>query len=91
VVVQGDGKGTETVLGNLIYDPMVTLAGGAAGPGGIVGDPKFVNTTVGAVNAFHLQASSPARNAGTSTPVYQDQAGVARATESDIGAYEYTP
>ena len=60
-----------------------------AGPGTLFTDPRFVGA-----NDFHLQLSSPARNAGNSAQVPGDIAGdldgVARiqGTAVDIGAYE---
>jgi hypothetical protein len=91
-MVIADGAGTETNLGhNLLYAPNAgaqTRANvGTAGMSGL--DPKFVSNGTD----FHLQSTSPARNAGLTTAVGNDAAGVARPQESaeDIGAYEYKP
>ena len=88
------GSGGETIVQdhNLGYAPNVAGTWSAApkGTGTVLANPLFVSTTLGAATAFRLQSGSPARNAGASVPVYQDQASVTRGTP-DIGAYEYTP
>ena len=77
---------------NLGYAPgcSSTWTGAPTGTGSVIGNPLFVSTTLGAATGFRLQSGSPARNAGASVPVYQDQANVARGAP-DVGAYEYTP
>ena len=59
--------------------------------GAVNSNPDFVNFTV---NDFHLQAASPAKDAGTSavnTVVAKDYDGISRPQNSayDIGVYEY--
>lgn len=71
---------------NLVY----TLAelGLAAGTNYILADPQFTNPTGG---AFHLKATSPARNAGSFAllPTY-DYDGRLRLPFADIGSYKET-
>lgn len=76
------------------YNDLYAPTGGSlslpnVGTHGILTDPKF--TTNG--SDFHLQSSSPARDTGTSVPVYQDTVDVTRPKGSawDMGAYEYHP
>ena len=94
-MVNFDGAGTNTFDYNLIYAPNgAPLSSPNVGAHGINNsDPKFVSTTVGAATAFRLQSSIPARNAGTSIPVYQDPADTIRPTGAawDMGAWEYYP
>jgi parallel beta-helix repeat protein len=49
-------------------------------------DPKFVNPAGG---DFHLQAGSPAINAGFANGLMTDKTGNARSGAPDIGAYEF--
>ena len=53
--------------------------------GSSVADPLFVN----AGTDFHLQAGSPAINAGVSVGLLKDYAGVPISGKPDIGAYEF--
>ena len=91
-IITTDRSGTETNLGhNLLYTPNAGAAVSSnVGTGGLSTlDPKFVSNGTD----FHLQSTSPARNAGLSVAVYSDASGVTRAQEGawDIGAYEYKP
>jgi hypothetical protein len=75
---------------NDLYAPAGgSLSASNVGTGGVLTDPKFVSNGAN----YQLQASSPARNTGTSVPVYQDMASATRPQETlwDMGAYEYTP
>ncbi len=49
-------------------------------------DPLLLNP---ALANFHLQSASPARSAGTSTPVSTDAEGVLRSTPPDLGALQF--
>jgi hypothetical protein len=88
-----DGTASITNNGhNLLYAPNAgTQTASNVGTGGLSSsDPKFASNG----SDFHLQSTSPARNAGlTSTSVYGDPSNVMRPQEasSDIGAYEYKP
>jgi hypothetical protein len=61
--------------------------------GNYVGNPLMTNAPLTRPTApdFHLQSTSPARNAGTPVPIGFDVSGVARPQEGafDIGAYEF--
>ena len=91
--VSFDLAGSFLTSHNHLYAPNAgTLVGPNVGTGGIssnTANPKFVSNG----SDFHLQSTSPDRNAGTAEPVYQDLTGVPRPQESvqDIGAYEYKP
>ena len=91
--VSWDSLGTVTNNGHgLIYSPrQSTFSAPFVGTGGLTNqDPKFVTNG----SDFHLQSSSPARNAGLTTAfVYSDPSDVMRPKESvwDIGRYEYKP
>ena len=91
-LVAADHSGTETNLGhNLVFAPNAGAQSSSnVGTGGLSTlDPKFVSNGAD----FHLQSTSPARNAGLSVAVYSDASGVTRPQEGalDIGAYEYKP
>jgi hypothetical protein len=72
---------------NDLYSPNATLSAPLVGTGGILANPQFMSTTVGAANAFRLQSGSPAQNAAASVPVYQNSAALMRPAASDMGAY----
>ena len=56
--------------------------------GNVKMDPSFVSASTG---DFHLQASSPAIDAGLNVGLTRDYDGVAISGLPDIGAYEYKP
>ncbi|MFN3307647.1 MAG: choice-of-anchor Q domain-containing protein [Anaerolineales bacterium] len=62
---------------------------GALGAGNLCGDPLFVRPAWGEAGDYHLQAGSPAINAGTSegAPTV-DLEGNLRHAQPDLGAYE---
>lgn len=87
---------------NLFYFPkndvLITHGGktytctdlGSLGQGNLCGDPRFVRVAWGAVGDYHLQAGSPAINAGNATGApHEDLEGRVRDAQPDIGAYEY--
>lgn len=55
--------------------------------GSSVADPLFIS----AGRDFHLQAGSPAINAGLSTGLLEDYTGAPIFENPDIGAYEFQP
>jgi hypothetical protein len=93
--------GNNTLRNNIFYNSSISVGGGShtysnnlctsAGTGcTLVGNPQFVNTSGG---DFHLQAGSPAINAGlTVSEVTTDLDKTPRPQggQFDIGAYEYT-
>jgi hypothetical protein len=81
--------GTATVVTdhNDLFSPNSTLSAPLVGTGGILTNPQFMSTTVGAPNAFRLQSGSPAQNTAAAVPLYQNSAGVTRPAASDMGAY----
>lgn len=90
-LIQTDGQGSTTEDHNLAYAPGVSgkWAAAPSGTGDIVADPKFVSNG----SDYHLQAGSPALNAGAADAVYGDASSVLRpnSTGWDIGAYQYSP
>jgi Right handed beta helix region len=86
------------IRNNILYqntngDKIMNYAPGMVTDHNLIGglDPKFVNA---AGHDFHLQASSPAIDAGATLPeVTTDHEGVRRPQKRayDIGAYEYVP
>ena len=96
----GSAYGTNQYVGNLINDvPNGSPPGSGNGMvrgtlvGTITGAPTFVNYTGDATGDYHLSASSPAVNAGTSIGApSSDFSGGARPQGSawDIGAYQYS-
>ncbi len=64
---------------------------GALGSGLQCGDPRFVQPAWGAEGDYHLQAGSPALDAGVPTEVTTDLEGQPRDAHPDLGAYERTP
>ncbi len=60
------------------------------GAGNLCGDPRFVQPAWGQTGNYHLQAGSPAINAGTATSAPTiDLENHPRDAQPDIGAYEY--
>lgn len=88
-----NGTGVETYGGqnvalvdsgyNVFYNTKSTIG---VGPGSLTADPLFVDP---AAYDFHLQAGSPAINAGTDVGVALDRDGKPRVGAPDIGAYEF--
>lgn len=61
------------------------------GAGNFCADPKFRSPAWGTSGDYHLQASSPAINAGVSTAApASDLDGLGRDSNPDLGAYEFT-
>jgi hypothetical protein len=83
VAITYDNGPTETMSHNLF-----THADQTQGAHAIVGDPLFVDA---AQDNFHLQANSPAVNAGTNTGIDQDAEGNSRVDAPDLGAFEFIP
>ena len=86
-IVYGNGSAIDDYTTGATYSN--NLCASATPHCDVVGDPQFVNA---AGNNFHLQASSAARNAGTTvSSVPTDYDGITRPQETayDIGAYEY--
>ena len=89
-----DATGTASVTTdhNDLYAPSVgTLSAPNVGSGGIVTNPNFVSTTVGAAGAFRLKSGSPAVDTGTNTHVYQSSGiapGRPQSSGWDMGAFE---
>jgi hypothetical protein len=86
------GKSTVSSDHNDIYAPKGgTLSAPNVGTGGILTDPSFVSTTVGAAGAFMLNSGSPAVDTGTNTHVYQsfgEAPGRPQNGNWDMGAFE---
>ncbi len=88
------GTTTDPVLGTNCTFVNNVMSPGAPSGGNIVADPKFVDV---AASNFHLQATSPAVNAGVPSTVGLDPDhdfdGVARpqGPKPDIGAFELKP
>ncbi len=62
----------------------------ALGTGNLCGDPRFVHPAWGAAGDYHLQAGSPAIDAGTSTDAPTvDLENRLRDAHPDLGAYEW--
>ncbi len=64
---------------------------GAVGSHLQCGDPRFVQPAWGREGDYHLQAGSPARDAGVATEVTYDLEGHLRGALPDLGAYEGSP
>jgi hypothetical protein len=78
---------------NLVYSPNDSAFIRLTGTGDVTGNPLVVSIDPSNANAFRLSLGSPAIDAGTMTPVYQDFVGTARPQGSgwDIGAFEFAP
>ncbi|KUK13082.1 MAG: Parallel beta-helix repeat, partial [bacterium 42_11] len=77
VLIHGNTEYNSTNIGNL-------------GSGNIYGDPLFVNPAWGTEGDYHLQAGSPAINAGTTQDAPTvDLENKPRDAQPDIGAYEF--
>lgn len=83
VAITYDNGPSETMSHNLF-----TRADQTQGTNSIVGDPLFVNATQ---DNFHLQANSPAIDAGTEAGIAQDADGNNRDDAPDVGAFEFIP
>ncbi|MGZ4280494.1 MAG: choice-of-anchor Q domain-containing protein [Gaiellaceae bacterium] len=72
---------------DVLTNSLISGPGWAGQNGNINGDPRFVNAANG---DFHLSATSPAVNAGTTVgaPSY-DLDGAPRGAQPDIGAFEF--
>lgn len=97
-MVKVDGAGTETIDYNDIYSPNATLSSPGVGTHGVIGDPKFASPPADSTlsftpSNFKLLTSSPAKDTGTNTHVYEDFYRVVRPQNSiwDMGALEYKP
>lgn len=83
VAITYDNGPTETISHNLF-----TRANQVRGTQAVIGDPMFLNA---AQNNFHLQASSPAIDAGIDVDIAEDADGNSRNSLPDIGAFEFIP
>lgn len=78
---------TVLIHGNNTYDSTNI---GTLGTGNLYGDPLFVRPAWGSPGDYHLQAGSPAINAGTSQDAPTvDLDNAPRDSRPDIGAYEF--
>ena len=74
-------------LPDVVMNSLISGPGWAGTNGNITGDPLFVNASAG---DYHLAASSPAINAGTTLGAPTDDiAGAWRDAQPDIGAFEF--
>jgi hypothetical protein len=91
-IFHADGMGTVVTDHNDLYAPAAgTLSAPNVGSGGILTDPQFVSTTVGAATAFRLKSGSGAVDSGTNTHVYQslgNAPGRPQNSAWDMGAFE---
>jgi PKD domain len=87
-----NGGATVVTDHNDLYAPNGgTLGSPNVGTGGILTNPNFVSTTVGAAGAFTLSNGSPAVDTGTNTHVYQsfgNAPGRPQNAAWDMGAFE---
>jgi parallel beta-helix repeat protein len=83
--------GTNTITDNVNYGNGSPWGLASDSPQNtITSDPQFVNDTGTATGNYHVGSGSPVRGAGTSTDAPgQDFDGGSRASQPDIGAYEY--
>ena len=74
---------------DLYYNVSVPSGSGVTVTGAVTANPEFISTST---PNFHLQASSPAINAGISiSPIATtDYDGLSRGTDYAIGAYQYS-
>src|SRR5207244_3554147 len=95
IVEEGTTGTHNTYANNLVYGntPVnISLQNGLTATGTVSANPLFVNYTGTTTGDYHLQSSSPAINAGTSSNApTTDYDGNSRpqAGAWDIGAYEY--
>lgn len=85
--IQRQGSATLMEDYNIVYNTASSAWSGLTpGPHSLISDPRFTDATS---LDFTLQQSSPAINAGTTTPYATDRIGNPRVGMPDIGAYEY--
>lgn len=80
--------GSTWAINNNCYNESGMAGTPGAGTGSVVGNPDFVDAANG---DFHLQSTSPCRNAGIDVDIEEDFDGVAIPQETNpaIGAFEY--
>jgi len=83
-------EGEEQIFAGDVYYDSTNI--GSFGSGNIYGDPLFAGPAWGSDGDFHLNALSPARDAGTAVALTDDLDGNPRpiGTGFDIGCYEFT-